>query len=100
MQLIRVAVLAVTILGPWSAMAQNASFVQIQFRGGPGGQCPDGYDFNFSNGRCFPNGYHAPGAYAQPDYRRYGACPDGYAFNYDNGRCYPNGRRAPGTYRY
>lgn len=99
--LTRVAILTLAILGPISAAtADEAPLHQIQFRGGPGGQCPDGYDFNYSNGRCFPNDYRAPGAYARPTYRRYGACPDGYDFNYDNGRCYPNQRHGPGMYRY
>ncbi|WP_439392214.1 hypothetical protein ACRQ5Q_21105 [Bradyrhizobium sp. PMVTL-01] len=89
---------------------------QVQFRGGPGGQCPDGYDFNHSNGRCYPNDYHAPGYYTapQPTYRgrgyyrgnddgpeyygRGGRCPDGYDYNYSNGQCFPNGARAPGMY--
>lgn len=74
---------------------------QVQFRGGPGGQCPDGYDFNHSNGRCYPNDYHAPGTYTAPgpSYRdRGGLCPDGYDYNYSNGSCYPNRARAPGAY--
>jgi hypothetical protein len=86
---------------------------QVQFRGGPGGQCPDGYDFNHSNGRCYPNDYHAPGyytapgptyrghgAYGRPDYygRRGGLCPDGYDYNYSSGQCFPNRARAPGMY--
>jgi hypothetical protein len=79
---------------------------QAQFRGGPGGQCPDGYDFNYSNGRCYANNYRAPGAYQRgydgDDYgyrrRRAGSCPHGYDFNYSNGRCYPNGMGAPGRY--
>jgi hypothetical protein len=50
-----------------------ASIQQIQFRGSPGGGCPHGYDFNFSNGRCFPNEYKAPGVYNRPapNYRYY-----------------------------
>jgi hypothetical protein len=75
---------------------------QVQFRAGPGGQCPDGYDFNHSNGRCYPNDYHAPGYYNRPDSpyggRRGGLCPDGYDYNYSNGSCYPNRARAPGAY--
>lgn len=79
---------------------------QVQFRGGPGGQCPDGYDFNHSNGRCYPNDYHAPGVYTAPNRgyerrgygRRGGLCPDGYDYNYSNGHCYPNGARSPGAY--
>lgn len=39
---------------------------QVQFRGSPDGACPPGYDFNFSNGRCYPNGYKAPGVYKRP----------------------------------
>ena len=104
--LIRAAILALATLGPISApSAQDASVHQIQFRGSPGGGCPDGYDYNFSNGRCYPNEYRAPGAYRRDPYeaynrpRSYGGCPNGYDFNYDRGRrCYPNGRRAPGTY--
>ena len=86
----------------------EAGVQQVQFRGSPGGGCPDGYDFNFDNGRCYPNNYHAPGTYRRPpDYGRqrnyygtgaYGSCPDGYDFNYSNGRCYPNARHAPGVY--
>jgi hypothetical protein len=38
---------------------------QVQFRG-HGGGCPHGYDFNFSNGRCYPNAYKAPGVYVRP----------------------------------
>ncbi|EJN12869.1 hypothetical protein PMI42_03875, partial [Bradyrhizobium sp. YR681] len=36
---------------------------------GRGGQprrgCGDGYDYNYSDGRCYPNGYKAPGVYAR-----------------------------------
>nr|GAJ35430.1 hypothetical protein BDOA9_0146360 [Bradyrhizobium sp. DOA9] len=77
---------------------------QVQFRGGPGGQCPHGYDYNHSNGRCYPNDYHAPGVYTRDpgpgEYygRRGGLCPHGYDYNYSNGRCYPNGAHAPGAY--
>ena len=74
---------------------------QVQFRGGPGGQCPHGYDFNHSNGRCYPNGRHAPGVYTRdpgPNYGRDGLCPHGYDYNYSNGRCYRNGAHAPGAY--
>jgi hypothetical protein len=39
---------------------------QVQFRGSPQGGCPHGYDFNYSNGRCFPNEYKAPGVYNRP----------------------------------
>jgi hypothetical protein len=97
---IRAAILALAILG-------SVSSAMAQFPGSPSGGCPHGYDFNYSNGRCYPNEYKAPGTYArpQPDYQGYraygyGSCPDGYDFNYDNGRCYPNWRRAPGRYRY
>ncbi|MHB0767910.1 hypothetical protein [Bradyrhizobium sp. 5.13L] len=74
---------------------------QVQFRGGPGGQCPHGYDFNHSNGRCYPNDHHAPGVYTRDPGPRYGGgglCPHGYDYNYSNGRCYPNGAHAPGAY--
>ncbi|MCK1723721.1 hypothetical protein [Bradyrhizobium sp. 141] len=75
---------------------------QVQFRGGPGGQCPHGYDYNHSNGRCYPNDYHAPGVYTRdpgPGYgRRGGLCPHGYDYNYSTGSCYPNGAHAPGAY--
>lgn len=75
---------------------------QVQFRGGPGGQCPDGYDFNHSNGRCYPNDYHAPGVYTRNRGYGYGGgggrCPHGYDYNYSNGSCYPNGAHGPGTY--
>ena len=75
---------------------------QVQIRGGPGGQCPDGYDFNHSNGRCFPNDYHAPGVYTQdsgPGYgRRSGQCPHGYDYNFSSGECYPNRAHGPGAY--
>lgn len=85
------------------AASPEALVEQVQFRGGPGGQCPDGYDFNHSNGRCYPNDYHAPGYYnrPEPNYyggRRGGLCPDGYDYNYSNGSCYPNRARAPGAY--
>ncbi|WP_298243620.1 hypothetical protein [uncultured Bradyrhizobium sp.] len=86
---------------------------QVQFRAAPGGRCPDGYDFNHSNGRCYPNGYHAPGVYTRNpgphEYygnyggyggygRRGGLCPDGFAYNYADGQCYRNGRQPPGLY--
>ncbi|MBR0958698.1 hypothetical protein [Bradyrhizobium japonicum] len=74
---------------------------QVQFRGGPGGQCPRGYDFNHSNGRCYPNDYHAPGVYTRdpgPGYGDGGLCPRGYDYNYSNGGCYPNRAHAPGAY--
>lgn len=75
---------------------------RVQFRGGPNGQCPDGYDFNYANGRCYPNDYRAPGYYSRSQPRYYGGrggqCPDGYDFNYSNGNCYPNRARAPGAY--
>jgi hypothetical protein len=63
--------------------------------GGPGGQCPDGYDFSYNNGRCYPNNYRAPGAYRNDSYgsgQGYDSCPDGYDFNYNDGQCYPNSR--------
>jgi hypothetical protein len=74
----------------------------VQFRGGPGGQCPNGYDFSYDNGRCYPNNYRAPGTYRQGSYgsgQGYGSCPDGYDFNYNNGRCYPNSRPGRRYYR-
>jgi len=89
---------------------------EVQFRAGPGGQCPDGFAYNFSDGYCYRNGRQPPGVYAPPDpppYRRGyyndrgyyneggprgGGCPDGFDYNYSNGRCYPNGRHAPGVY--
>lgn len=115
--ILRIAALALMAAAPLSAAkAQDATVHQIQFRGSPGGGCPDGYDFNFSDGRCYPNGYRAPGTYRADPYadqyrqdRGYGGrgyyrgdggggCPDGWDFNYDRGRCYPQGRRPPGTY--
>lgn len=65
--------------------------------------CGDGYDYNYSDGRCYPNGYHAPGVYADGGgYRRGGparrGCSDGYDYNYSDGRCYPNSYHAPGLY--
>lgn len=87
-----------------AAQVQEPQIHQIQFPG-RGGACPDGYDFNFSNGRCYPNTMHAPGVYnrGDPPYgydrpHRYGACPHGYDFNYSDGRCYPNRAHVPGTY--
>jgi hypothetical protein len=44
----------------------GTSIQQVQFRGSPQGACPPGYDFNFSNGRCYPNAYKAPGVYNRP----------------------------------
>ncbi|MET4479636.1 hypothetical protein ABIB66_004179 [Bradyrhizobium sp. F1.13.3] len=75
MVLIQAAVLALAGFGPVTAApAQDAQVQQVQFRGRAGG-CPHGYDFNYSDGRCYPNDYHAPGAYARPRYVPYG---DGY----------------------
>jgi hypothetical protein len=85
---------------------------EVQFRAGPGGQCPDGFAYNFSDGYCYRNGRQPPGVYAPPDPPRYGrgshnrpqygdqggGCPDGFAFNYSDGRCYRNGRQPPGLY--
>ncbi|GMO29145.1 MULTISPECIES: hypothetical protein [Bradyrhizobium] len=79
---------------------------QVQFRAAPGGRCPDGYDYNHSNGRCYPNDYHAPGVYTRnPGPHEYygrqrggGLCPHGYDYNYSNGSCYPNGAHGPGAY--
>lgn len=82
--------------------APSAPMEQVQFRGGPSGQCPHGYDFNHSNGRCYPNGARAPGVYNGGPRRGYGGggglCPHGYDYNYSNGGCYPNGAHAPGAY--
>ncbi|QAU47199.1 hypothetical protein EAS54_33495 [Bradyrhizobium guangzhouense] len=66
---------------------------QIQFRGSPEGGCPDGYDFNYSNGRCYPNSYKAPGVYARPipEYP-----PMGYGYYRPHRYGYP--RYAPGYY--
>lgn len=86
------------------AASPEPTVEQVQFRGGPGGQCPHGYDYNHSNGRCYPNEYHAPGVYTRdpgPGYygrRRGGLCPDGFAYNYADGQCYRNGRQPPGLY--
>ena len=75
-------VLAVT--GAQATAPSNASApMQIRY-----GACPDGYDFNYRVGRCFPNGlrrYYNDGRRYYP--RRYGACPDGY--NWDGYRCRP-----------
>lgn len=70
--LIQAVILALAALGPMpAAPTQEAQVQEVQFRG-RGGSCPDGYDFNYSNGRCFPNEYHAPGAYVRPRYAPYG----------------------------
>lgn len=60
--------------------SDGASMQQVQFRGAPGGACPRGYDFNFSNGRCYPNEYKAPGVYNRPipDYDYYRSHRRGY----------------------
>ena len=77
--LVQAALLALAGLGPITAAPDRDTQVQqIQFRGREG-ECPDGYDFNYSNGRCYPNGYHAPGAYARP---RYVPQPYGYGDGY------------------
>jgi hypothetical protein len=103
MHMIRIVMIGViAALGISPSIAETEVPVQqVQFRGGPSGQCPDGYDFNYNNGRCFPNDYRAPGSYAADPYRSrrgygYGSCPDGYDFNANSGQCYPNsqlGRR-------
>lgn len=63
------------------------------------GRCSDGFDYNYSDGRCYPNGYHAPGVYNDGgSYGRGGRCPDGYDYNFSDSRCYPNGYHAPGVY--
>jgi hypothetical protein len=68
------------------------SIQQVQFPGRDGG-CPPGYDFNFSNGRCYPNAYKAPGVYKRP-------IPDdpppGYGYYRSHRYGYP--RHAPGYY--
>jgi hypothetical protein len=70
------------------------SIQQVQFRGSREGGCPHGYDFNFSNGRCYPNSYKAPGVYARP-------IPDdpppGYGYYRSHRYGYP--RYAPGYWR-
>lgn len=59
-------ILALSALGPISAPpAQESLIQQVQFPG-RNGSCPRGYDFNYSNGYCFPNDYHAPGLYVRP----------------------------------
>ncbi|EJN13984.1 hypothetical protein PMI42_02450, partial [Bradyrhizobium sp. YR681] len=70
---------------------------QVQVR------CGDGFDYNYSDGRCYPNGHHPPGVYDnRGGYGRGGqarrGCGDGYDYNYSDGRCYPNGYHAPGAY--
>lgn len=72
--LIQAAILALAALGPISAapVQEESQIQQVQFPGRGAGSCPHGYDFNYSNGRCYPNGYHAPGAYARPRYAPYG----------------------------
>lgn len=105
---LRSTILSLAATGMISCVAAQEALVhQAQFPGRDGA-CPPGYDFNFSNGRCYPNSQHAPGVYKRgpvgPEYgygrapRRYGACPPGYDFNYSNGGCYPNGAHAPGYY--
>lgn len=64
--LIQAVVLALSALGPVSAApAQDPLVQQVQFPG-RNGWCPRGYDFNYSNGYCYPNEYHAPGLYVRP----------------------------------
>jgi hypothetical protein len=72
---------------------------EVQYRAGPGGECPDGFAYNFSDGYCYRNGRQPPGMYRPPE-PQYGggSCPDGYDYNYSNGNCYPNRRHAPGLY--
>lgn len=70
--LIQAAILSLAALGPMpAAPAQDAQVQLVQFPG-RGGSCPHGYDFNYSNGRCYPNDYHAPGTYVRPRYAPYG----------------------------
>lgn len=82
-----------------STAALRPPLQQVQIR------CGDGYDLNYSDGRCYPNGHHAPGVYDNRGGYGYGrggpprgGCGDGYDYNYSNGRCYPNGYHAPGVY--
>ncbi|OAF11830.1 hypothetical protein AYJ54_08275 [Bradyrhizobium centrolobii] len=79
-----------------SAARPEPMVQQVQIRG-----CGDGYDYNYSDGRCYPNGQHAPGVYdnrgGYGDPSRRG-CGDGYDYNYSDGRCYPNSYHAPGVY--
>ena len=67
------------------------SVQQVQFRGSPDGACPRGYDFNFSNGRCYPNAHKAPGVYNRPN--PYDPQP-GYGYYRPHRYGYP--RYAPG----
>lgn len=89
--LIQAAILALAALGPISPapVQEEAQIQQVQFPG-RGGSCPHGYDFNYSNGRCYPNDYRAPGAYARPRY-----VPYGYGDGYYRPR---RDRYAPGYY--
>jgi hypothetical protein len=64
------------------------SIEPVQFPARPGGACPRGYDFNFSNGRCYPNEYKAPGVYNRP-------IPD-YGYDRSHRRGYP--RYSPPDY--
>jgi hypothetical protein len=69
----------------------GTSIQQVQFLGRDNG-CPRGYDFNFSNGRCYPNAHKAPGVYKRP-------IPDDpppYGYYRPHGYGYP--RYAPGYY--
>ena len=72
-------------VGMPASTPDSPSIQYVQFRGSPEGACPDGYDFNFSNGRCYPNAYKAPGVYKRPmyddpppDYRYYRPHREGY----------------------
>ncbi|MGY4488182.1 hypothetical protein ACVWWR_007373 [Bradyrhizobium sp. LM3.2] len=51
------------------------------------------YDFNYSNGRCYPNAYKAPGVYARP-------IPDDppRGYGYYRSQRYGDPRYAPGYY--
>lgn len=77
---------------------------EVQFRAGPGGQCPDGFAYNFSDGYCYRNGRQPPGVYNRGYGDGYGGgprprgCADGYDYNHSDGNCYPNGYHAPGVY--
>jgi hypothetical protein len=72
---------------------QPSPVQQVQFRGSRDGGCPHGYDFNYSNGRCYPNAYKAPGVYARP---MPDDPPPGYGY-YRSHR-YGDPRYAPGYY--
>jgi hypothetical protein len=79
-----------------SSRAEATLFRQVQFRGGPNGECPNGYDFNIRNGRCYPNGVLPPQYQVRPRYEYRGArypvpCGNGADVDIRDGQCYPNG---------